>query len=137
MILNITFGFSGLVLVTLILAKMWEGKREKKPFILRWVSLGDERVRTSSHELAHRYTEVKEKTSFFIEKQLPLHTKNFINKTNTLIKEETQKRIGDIRGSKFLKKNEGLSEFFKSIGEKENEGRIDDTIESSQDSQDN
>lgn len=129
MILNIIFAFSGLVIAALIIAKVWEDKHKRKPFLLRWVSLGDEHVRVLSHELAHQYAEWKEDLHFFATKQLPLHSKNIINKTEALAKERMQKYIGDIRGSKFLRKNDGLSEFFKNISEREN-GRIDDSMES-------
>jgi hypothetical protein len=130
MILNIIFAFSGLIIAVLIGAKMWEEKHRRKPLFLRLVSLGDEHARHLSHELAHKYSEWKEQAHFFINKQLPLHTKNFINKTNTTVKERLDKHIGDIRGSRFLKRSDGISEFFKSLEEKEN-GRIDDSIESS------
>lgn len=134
MILNTIFALSGLSIAALILAKVWEDKHKRKPFLLRWVSLGDEHVRVWSHELAHLYAEWREKTHFFATKQLPLHSKNLINKAEALAKERMQKYIGDIRGSKFLKKNDGLNEFFKSISEKEN-GRIDDQYEDSQNGQ--
>lgn len=97
--------------------------------LLRLVSLGDERVRHLSHELAHLYAEKKEKAHFFVNKQLPLHTRNILNKTSSTVKERVEKYVGDIRGSKFLKKSDGISEFFKSISEKENGGRIDDSLD--------
>lgn len=91
--------------------------------LLRLVSLGDEHVRTLSHVAAHKYAELREKAEFFLHKQLPLHTKNFVNKSNVFLKERAKKHIGDIRGSKFLKKSDGLNEFFKSISEKENDSQ--------------
>ncbi|MBX4195635.1 hypothetical protein KW796_01605 [Candidatus Parcubacteria bacterium] len=133
MTLNIIFIISGLALGTMIWAKVWEDKHRKKPILLRLISLGDERVRTVSHELAHRYSEWKDQADFFLHKQLPLRTRNFINKTNTVIKEEAIKRIGDIRGSRFLKKSDGISEFFKSISDKETNGRIDESLDEDDD----
>jgi hypothetical protein len=134
MTLNIIFAFSGLVVAALIGAKVWEDKHRRKPFLLRWVSLSDEHMRVWSHELAHRYAEIKEEAHFIATKQLPLHTKNFVNKANATVRERLEKHIGDIRGSKFLKRSDGISEFFKSLEEKEN-GRIDDSLNSEEGSQ--
>lgn len=129
MILNYIFLISGLALAALIGAKMLEDRRKAKPILLRLISLGDERVRNLSHGFARHYSELKERTGFFLGRQVPLHTRNFMNKVNAKVKEQAEKRIGDIRGSKLLKKSDGLSEYFKSISEKENEGRIDDGFE--------
>lgn len=128
MITSIIFLLSGLMIVFLIHAKMVEDKREEKPAILRFVSMGDEHVRTLSVELAHKYAEWKAKAEFFVNKQFPMHARNFVNKTNAVIKERVTKHVGDIRGSRFLKKSDGLSEFFKSISEKETNGRLEDTV---------
>ncbi|MBX4189388.1 hypothetical protein KW785_02220 [Candidatus Parcubacteria bacterium] len=129
MTFQILFIFSGAVILLLISAKLWEMRRKKQIFALALLSKGDERVRTLSHEAAQYYSAWKGKAEFFLNKQLPLHTKNFINKTNALVKEKALEYIGDIRGSRFLKKNEGISEFFQALEEKE-EGRIDDTLDS-------
>lgn len=134
MTLNIIFALSGLSIAALIAAKVWEDKHKRKPFLLRWVSLSDEHMRVLSHEMAHKYAEFKEAAHFFVTKQLPLHSRNFVNKTQATAKERVQKYIGDIRGSKLLKKNDGLSEFFKTISEREN-GRIDETLDGSAGSQ--
>lgn len=133
MILNIIFVISLLGILTLVVSKMLEEKSKKRPIFLRLVSLGDERVRNATIEFAHLYSEWKERGKFFLENQLPLHSKNLMNKAATLVKDKFEKHVGDIRGSKFLKKSDGLSEYFKSISEKDNEGRIDDEVsESSQ-----
>jgi hypothetical protein len=129
MILQIIFAFSGVGIIVLIGAKMWQEKHKKSFFLLRGIGRGDEHVRSFSQKATHRYSEVKEKTDFFLKKQLPLHTRNFINKTNATLKEKSEHYIGNIRGSKFLKKSDGLPEFFKNISEKENNGRIDDVLE--------
>lgn len=134
MVLNIIFAVSGFCIAALIGAKVWEDKRKNKPWLLRLVSRGDESARILSHELAHRYSEWKEKSHFFVKKQLPLHTRNFINKAQATTKERIEKYVGDIRGSRFLKKSDGISEFFKNLEEKEN-GRIDDVLEHPEGSQ--
>jgi hypothetical protein len=105
---------------------MIEDKNKTKPLFLKLVSLGDERVRNATTEFAHKYSVWKEKSHIYITTQLPLRSKNLLNKAVALAKERFEKHVGDIRGSKFLKKSDGLSEYFKSISEKENEGRIDD-----------
>ncbi|MHB1330535.1 MAG: hypothetical protein ACYCY6_01020 [Minisyncoccota bacterium] len=126
MLLNITFITSGIIIAALIMAKMIEDKIKRKPLLLRLVSLGDERVRVFTHELAHKYSDMREKVHFAIHKQIPLHSKNLLNKTKTALGEKFVEYIGDVRGSKFLSKSDGISEFLRSISEKENDGRIDD-----------
>jgi hypothetical protein len=128
MALQITFALSGAVIVAIILAKLREDRSKRKPAFLRLISLGDERARTLSHELAHRYTELKDEADFFINKELPFKTRNFVNRTNQAIKERFDKYVGDIRGSRLMKRPDGLNEFYKSLSEKEN-GRIDETMD--------
>lgn len=135
MTLQIIFAFSGIAIVILVGAKMWQEKHKRSIFLLRGIGRGDERVRALSQKATVHYSHAKEKTDFFLKKQLPLHTKNFINKTNAALKEKSERYIGNIRGSKFLKKSDGLPEFFKNISEKENNGRIDDVLEERGDSQ--
>lgn len=135
MTLNIIFAVSGLAIVLIITAKIVEEKFRRKPFLLRLISRGDERARILSQEMAHGYTDIKERINFFINKQFPLQARNFINKTNSLIKSEAEKRIGDIRGSRFLKKSDGISEYFKSISEKETESIGSEPAETVTDSQ--
>ena len=128
MFLTVTFIISGLIIVALIGAKMIEDKKKTKPLFLRLVSLGDERVRNATSEFAHKYSLWKERSHLYITNQLPLRAKNYFNKLSALAKERLEKHVGDIRGSKFLKKSDGLSEYLKSISEKEN-GRVDETLD--------
>ena len=128
MILNIIFAISLLGIAVLIFSKMIEEKSKSKPLFLRLVSLGDERVRNATVGFAHMYSDWRERGHLYLTNQLPLQTKNLMNKASLMIKE----KLGDIRGSKFLKKRDGLSEYLKSISEKENEGRIDDEITNSE-----
>jgi len=129
MALQIIFALSGIAIVIIVGAKMWQEKHKKSVFLLRGIGRGDEHVRMLSQKATVHYAHAREKADFFIKKQLPLHTKNFINKTNATLKEKSEQYIGNIRGSKFLKKSDGLPEFFKNISEKENNGRIDDVLE--------
>lgn len=119
MALQITFIFSGVMVALILIAKIWEEKSRKSFFLLRLISKGDERIRMYSINAAHEYSDFKEKTNFFISKQLPLHTKNLVNKSTAFLSEKFAEYTGHVRGSKFLKKNEGISEFFKSMSEKE------------------
>jgi hypothetical protein len=132
MILNIIFVISLLGIAVLIFSKMIEEKSKSKPLFLRLVSLGDERVRNATVGFAHMYSDWRERGHLYLTNQLPLQTKNLMNKASLMIKEKLEKHVGDIRGSKFLKKSDGLSEYLKSISEKENEGRIDDEITNSE-----
>ena len=128
MTLQIIFVFSGVCIAAIIWAKVHEDKHKRKPALLKVISLGDARARTLSHELSRRYFEWKESADFFINKELPFRLRSFVNKTNVTVKERIDKHVGDIRGSKFLKKSDGLNEFFKNLSEKENNGRIDESL---------
>lgn len=122
MALLITFLFSGAMIVLLLLAKMWERKHDRAFFLLNLISLGDHRVRELSHETAHLYSETKERAIIYFTRQLPLRLKNTFNKTVAFARTKIDAYVGNIRGSKLLKrKNEGISEFFRSISEMERE----------------
>jgi hypothetical protein len=129
MFLPITFIVSGIIIVALIGAKMIEDSKKRKPLLLRLVSLGDERVRNWGIEFAHRYSDFKAKSHLYITNQLPLRAKNYFNKLVTLSKERLEKHVGDIRGSKLLKKSDGLSEYLKNISERQGEGRVDEVLD--------
>ena len=102
---------------------MWENKR-RRPFVLfQLISKGDENFRGLSHNATNLYSEWREKGEFFVKKQIPLHTKNLINKTEDFAKEKAERYLGNIRNTRLLKdKNAGISEFFKNLDimEKEN-----------------
>lgn len=116
-------------MVALLLgAKVWEEKYKRSFFLLSLISRGDERVRRLSHEGAHTYVEWKAKAIFFVEKELPLRMRAFATKTNAFIKEKSDTFLEEVRGPRFLKRNEGVSEFLKNLSEKEEEGRIDDSL---------
>lgn len=120
MITLFIFYVSGAVVAILLLAKIWESKRRKSFMFLNLISKGDEGFRNFSHDATHAYSVFKEKGDFFIRKQLPLHTRNTINKTEILIKEKAEKYLGNMRNSKLLHpRSEGISEFFKNISEME------------------
>lgn len=127
MFLITIFIVSGLGVIALVSAKVWEERKRRRPLLLKLVSLGNERVRILSHEAAHRYSEYRGDMQFFFEKQLPLHSRNIANKAQALIKEKSEKYIEEVRNSKFFKKDEGISEFFKSIAEKESDSQNEDS----------
>jgi hypothetical protein len=128
MIFETIFAFSGLCIALLIAAKAWELKTKKSFFLLRGISRGDEKMRVLSHKAEDLYVLAKERGGLFVRRDLPLHMKSGMNKTNNFIAERAEELVGNIRGTRFLKKD-GMSEFFKNMSEKE-EGRIDDTLES-------
>ncbi len=121
MILTTIFAISGVCLVVLLATKMFELKHKKSVFPLNFISKSDHRIKEATHLATQHYSELKEKSGFLIKKQLPLHTKNVYYKTESLVKEKIEKYLGDIRNTKILnKKNDGISEFFKNLSDKEN-----------------
>jgi hypothetical protein len=127
MTLFIIFIVSGGVVASLLLAKLLEQKTEKSFLPLALISKGDAQVREMSHSTAELYSDFKEHAAHFVSKQLPLHAKSFYNKSEVYLKERIEYYIGNIRGSKLLKKSDGISEFFKSIEIEKGAGQIHDT----------
>lgn len=120
MALTIIFILSGVGLIMLILVKMRSIQTKKPVLLLGLISLGDYRVRDVYQKTTHHYSEVKEKGRVLVTKQLPMHSKNLLNKAETLVKEKSEKYLGNIRNSRLLNnKKEGLSEFFKNLSDKE------------------
>ena len=128
MTIEIIFAISGAAIALLLIAKVWELKRKRQVLLLKLISRGDEHVRKFSESAVVKYSTGKEKSSMYLKKQLPMQTKNFMMKTNSFVKEQAEGLFGNMRNSRFLKKEDGLSEFFKNISDKE-EGRIDETLE--------
>lgn len=130
MVVEILFIVSGVMIAILILAKLWEEKKKSPVFILAGISRADGQMRIWSHNITEYYAKARERVQFLVYKQLPLRSKNIFYKTTDKVKEKTKEYIGDIRGSKFLKKSDGISEFFQSLSEMENgNGRIDETLD--------
>jgi len=123
------FILSGAIIVTLAVAKRVEEKKKRTPFVLRAVSKGDVRVREIHHEALRQYSEAKDKSSFYLRKQLPLKMKSLANKLQVYVKGRGTEYFGDIRGAKLLRKRDGISEFFKSISDIEKgKGKINETL---------
>ncbi len=121
MTLTIIFALSGIGLIILILVKMKTLQTKKPDLLLGLISLGDHRVRNVYQKTTHHYSEVKEKGIVLVTKQLPMHSKNILNKAEILVKEKSEKYLGNIRNSRLLNnKKKGLSEFFKNLSDKEN-----------------
>jgi hypothetical protein len=121
-VLTVIFIVSGLFVAVFLLAKMREMRTKKPFFLLRAVSQGDHRVRDVYQSATNKYSDAKEKGKFWVTKQLPLQTKTLLSKAETLVKEKSEKYIGNIRNSRLLGDNrEGISEFFKNLSEKEEE----------------
>lgn len=109
------FILSGVAILSLTLAKRFEMKGYKI-IVLRAVSRGDEQARNLYHKSLHFYSEGKVRLVFFVRKQLPVRTKMYANRGLSWIQNRFEERFGDVRGSRFIKK-EGISEFFKNISE--------------------
>lgn len=130
------FAISGLSLATLLVAKSLERRRKRPLFILSLISKGDMRTRELYHKLVHAYYDGKEKAGFLITKQLPMRLKNFANKSATFIETKRAEYLNRMRDSRLIKKQEGISEFFKNMSEVEKGGgEINDVFESSQEEQ--
>lgn len=130
MILIYLFILAGIVLTTLLLAKRIEEKRKKNVFLLRVISRGDVKVRELHNEAVRIYSTTKEKTAFLISRQIPRYSKSSLNKVLTKFEENMQVYLERLRDSKIIKKkDEGISEFFKSMSEVEKGGgEINDNI---------
>jgi len=121
MALTIIFALSGVGIILLILVKLRALQTKKPTLLLGLISLGDHRVRNVYQKTTHHYSEVKEKGRILVTKQIPMHSKNLLNKVETLVKEKSEKYLGNIRNTRLLNnKKEGLSEFFKNLSDKEN-----------------
>ena len=129
------FTVSGLAILTLVSAKSLERKRRKPFFILTLISRGDIHVRALYHKAVHLYSDSKEKTWFLLKKQVPIHSRNSLNKLLSFIREKREQYVGKMRDSRLLKKPDGMSEFFKSMSDVEKgNGEINDVyVDSSQD----
>ena len=126
------FTFSGLAILTLTVAKKLEEKRKKQFFILKAISKGDIHIRELYHKAVHFYSEGKEQVSFFFKRQIPIHSRNFLNKSISFLKEKRGQYIGNMRNSRLLKKSDGISEFFKNMSNVEKgNGEINDVFEDS------
>ena len=124
------FAVSGLVILTLLVTKSLERKRKKSFFILAAVSRGDIRIRELYHRAVRLYSEGKEKILFFFKKQIPIHSKNFLNKLLSFLREKRAQYIDNMRNSRLLKKSDGISEFFKNMSDVEKgNGEINDVYE--------
>lgn len=131
MTLTIIFAISGICIVILVVTKMKELKHKKAVFPLTLISKGDHHIKEATHLATHHYSEFKENAEFMLKKQLPLHSKNLLNKAEVLVKEKAEKYIGNIRNTKLLKpKNDGISEFFKNMADMEKNVNVDETPES-------
>ena len=115
------FAISGLAIVVLL---------SRPVFISNIISKGDIHIRKIYHQSVHSYSESKEKAKFFFEKQLPMHSRNFLNKLIAFLQEKREHYIGNMRDSRLLKKPDGISEFFKNMSEAERgNGEINETFE--------
>jgi hypothetical protein len=123
------FILSGTAIVTLTLAKRVEERRKKPFFLLRAITKGDKRMRELHHKAVYLYHVSKERTGFVVKKQLPMRVKSSFNKLVARLAEEAEKRIGNIRDIRSLKKPNDISEFFKTMSEVEKGvGEINETL---------
>jgi hypothetical protein len=130
MITFVLFAVSGVAIVSITAAKRVADRKKTTVFILRLISLGDERLRKVHHEGLRQYSFGKEKFGFWLKKQLPLKIKSFWNRIQSYVGGKAVKYLGDVRGSRLLKRPDGISEFFKNVSEIEKGGgEINETLE--------
>ena len=126
------FTASGVAILLLVTTKRLQQKLKKPFFVFNIISKADAQIRALYQKLVHLYSDSKEKTSFLIEKQIPIHSKNVLNKSISFIKEKRDQYIGNMRNSRLLKRPDGISEFFKNMSEIEKgNGQIHDSYEDS------
>ena len=113
------FTLSGVILAVIMIAKRMEERKKTGVFILKAISRGDALVREFHHQAVHLYSTGKEKAVFFVKKQVPMHSKISLIKVLNILKDRTERHIGNIRDSRLLKKSDGISEFFKNMNEVE------------------
>src|ERR1035437_8020225 len=94
------FILSGVAIVVIVSAKWWELRKHESVWVLRMISKGDESFKILSHNATHLYSVYREKLEFLIKKQVPLHSKNIVNKTSSLVKQKLVEIKGDIRNTK-------------------------------------
>ncbi len=130
MILVSLFILAGIVIATLLVAKRIEEKRRKNVLLLRVISRGDVKIRELHHEAVRLYSITKEKTAFLVSKQIPRYSKSSLNRVLARLEENTQAYLERLRDSKIIKKkDEDISDFFKSMSEVEKGGgEINDNI---------
>jgi len=130
MTLIVIFIISGLAIILLITVKGLEAKRRKLFFITRAISKGDIYTREIYHKVVRLYYEGKEGVIFFFKKRIPIHTRNTLNKIIFFLEEKRRKYADNMRDSKLLKKQDGMSEFFKNMSDVEKgNGEIHDVYE--------
>ncbi|MDO8569747.1 MAG: hypothetical protein Q7R89_03180 [bacterium] len=124
------FSISGLAIILLVATKRLELKRKQDFFVLGVISKGNIHIRKFYHRVVHFYSEGKEQTLFIFKKQIPKHFKNSLNKLLTLLKKKREQYVVSMRGSRLLKKSDGISEFFKNMSDVEKgNGEIHDVYE--------
>ena len=120
------FIISFVVVASMLLLKMYELKKGKPILIFQALSKFDHIILEKYHNAGHMYLDYKHKSHLFFTKQVPMHSKNVVNKMETLVQEKMNKYVGNIRGSKVLRNDRaGISEFFKNISNLEKNGSIE------------
>src|SRR3989344_4204635 len=129
MIITSFFAFSGLSIILLLVAKRLEEKRKRIFFISNAISKGDTRIRGLYIKVVRLYSEGKERISFFYKKQIPIHSRNSLNKLLIFIRKRREQYAVSMRDAKLLKKSDGISEFFTNMSELEKgNGEIHDSV---------
>ncbi len=117
-------------MILLLVTKKVEEKRRKPFFISNAISKGDTHIRGLYLRVVRFYSEGKEKTLLLLNKRIPLHSRNSLNKLLSFFREKRERYINEMRDSRLLKKPDGISEFFKNMSDIEKgNGEINDVYE--------
>ena len=126
----VIFTISGLAITFFVATKGVAEKRKRAFYIFDAISSADSYVREIYHKSVRFYDKGKEKIFFLFKKQVPIHSKNSINKLIFFLQEKRKQYIENMRDSRLLKKSDGISEFFKNMSEIEKgNGEINDVYE--------
>lgn len=111
------FAVSGIMIILLTVAKGLSGRRGKNFFILRAISRGDTYARRVYHLVIHFYSESRDRILFFLQKQIRMHMRNSWNKMLAFVHNRRDRYLNQMRDSKLLKKQEGISDFLRNISD--------------------
>jgi len=109
------FAFSGTMVLLLPVAKHLGQGRENPFIIFRLISRGETHAREIYHTTIHLYTEWKERLTLLFKKKIYLYSRNILNKLSTFVEEKRLEYLNNMRDSKLLKRQDGISEFYKNM----------------------
>src|SRR5690606_463017 len=124
---TIIFAVSGIAILFLFAAKGFEMRRRKPSMFLHIAKRADTKTGALYFKLLHFYSDSKEKTHLFLNRQAPMKIKSAMVKFGTFLKERREEYLMKMRDARILKKNSGISEFYKNLSNiDKGNGKIED-----------